>query len=201
MLGRPSLRDRGWTDTLINRFLPEQDLLAPNPHYRSGATRKLYLKSRVEGVEAGQDFQVAKAQTATRKAAAAKAVATKEREIEGYVNSLTIEVPQMADNELIARACRHYNSRQRDLALERGGRYWDYREATPESDQSFLNRISVNFLRHELTRYEACLDQVFGKCGAVKAYPQIKAKVLDAIATAYPSLATECERQRGATSR
>jgi hypothetical protein len=69
--GRPTLRERGWTDALIARFLPEPDLLAPNPHYRCGAPRKLYLIARVEAVEATDAFRIALAASAPRTRAAA----------------------------------------------------------------------------------------------------------------------------------
>jgi hypothetical protein len=74
------------------------------------------------------------------------------------------------------RAGRHYNAWKGDR--------WDFIPATPEFDPVFLKRISVNFLRHRLTGYEAHLADIYGKVGTDTAYPKIKAKVLDAIAAA-----------------
>jgi hypothetical protein len=190
MLGRSGLRGRGWTEALIDRFLPVPDRLAPNPHYRSAAPMKLYLKARVEAIEATDAFRAARARTAPRQAAARKAVQTKRADTERFVRGLEIDVPRLSAAELTTRACRHYN----DLKSWRD----DWEPASPGSTPEFLDRISVNYLRHQLTPYEEHLEQTFGKVGAAPAYAKIKAKVLAAIAAAYPWLAAEARRQRAA---
>lgn len=67
--------------------------------------------------------------------------------------------------------------------------------ASERSSPEFLERITVNYLRHELSSYENHLTRVAGQVGAEDAYWRIKEKVLDAIAGAYPHLAAECCRQ------
>ena len=39
--------------------------------------------------------------------------------------------------------------------------------ASPENDSEFLDRITVNYLRHELTSYEAELAGLYGLIGRV----------------------------------
>jgi hypothetical protein len=198
--GRPTLKDRGWTDALIARFLGEPDLLAPNPHYRSQPPRKLYLIARVEAVEETDAFRIALAASAPRKRAAAGAVATKRRKMERHVERVRFAVPLIGRDELVRLACRHYNERQADRAMERDwyGSRSDYRPATPESSPAFLERICTNYLRHRATAYDERLDEVAGKVGVGPAYQAIVAKVLDAIAESHPWLAAECGRQKAA---
>ena len=180
---------------MIDRFLAEPDKLAVNPHYRSGPPRKLYLQSRVDEIEASDVFKIAKRRAAPRKAAAKKAVATKARDTERYVERLIVVVPRIADADLAERACNHYNFRAAPRSDE------DYfRPATPQSDGRFLERITVNYLRHRLTQYESHLTDVAGKVASAAAKAAIKAKVLDAIAVAYPRLADECGRQKNAAA-
>ena len=50
-LARPQLRERGWTDGLIEKLLGEPDKRKPNPHYRSSPDMSLYLFSRIEAAE------------------------------------------------------------------------------------------------------------------------------------------------------
>jgi hypothetical protein len=194
--GRPTLKTRGWTDALIARFLGELDLLAPNPHYRSQPPRKLYLIARVEAVEETDAFRIALAASAPRKRAAAGAVAAKRRKMERHVERVRFAVPSIGRDELVRLACRHYNERQADRAMERG--WCDYRPATPDSSPAFLERIAVNFLRHKLTEYGDRLDEISGKVGVDLAYQGIVSKVLDAIAEVYTWLGEECERQKAA---
>jgi hypothetical protein len=78
-LTTPSLKGRGWTAKLIDRFLPAPDALMANYHHRSGPKIKLFRVERVEGVEASPEFVAALESSRGRKAAAARAVETKRR--------------------------------------------------------------------------------------------------------------------------
>lgn len=46
-----------------------------------------------------------------------------------------------------------------------------------------------------MTRYEEELERIFGKVGVNEAYLDLRSKIFDAIAEAYPDLADECHRQ------
>jgi len=65
----------------------------------------------------------------------------------------------------------------------------------PPHCPEFLDRITVNHLRHELSSYEAELAALFGKTGRAEATAVIRKRVYRAIADAYPELAAECGRQ------
>jgi hypothetical protein len=198
--GRPTLRERGWTDAIIARHLGEPDELAPNPHHRSGPPRKLYLITRVEAAEASPGFAADREGTSRRRESARKATATKHAAMLAHLARVAVSVPVLDRDELVRRACRHYNRRKEEVAMDRAerGQETDYTPATADSSPGFLDRISVNFLRHALSSFEDELAAVAGRVGVTDAYRAITRKVLDAIAAAYPHLKAECERQYAA---
>ncbi len=183
------IKKRGWTDALIRQFLGVCDAERVNPHYRTGPPMRLYRRARVIQLESSVEFQAAQQGRKGKREAAAKAVQTKRRLIAEYVASVEIKVPQFAREDIIRRACEHYNGHQ--MFRRDGGDAF----ANAQSDPEFINRIVVNFLRHCMTEYEQHLDKISGKVGAADAYLEIKTKVLDAIAEDYDWLATECSNQ------
>lgn len=72
---------------------------------------------------------------------------------------------------------------------------WDYATATPESEPNFLERITVNYLRHCLTLYKKEIANIAGKVRVSEGYAEISQKVYAAIEESYPELAGECRRQ------
>jgi hypothetical protein len=188
LLAVSQLKKRGWTDSLISRFLGDPDELRRNPHYRSGPPMKLYNVERIEQAEASTEFCDAQDARKNRRDAAQKALATKKQKIADYVENVKIEVPRLAKGELIRRACDNYN------ANVPGWKY-DAPLANEHSAPTFLERICVNYLRHCLTKYETHLGEIAGKVGVRDAYFGIKTRVLEAIAEEYDWLSDECRRQ------
>jgi hypothetical protein len=184
---KTQLVENGWTDSLIRRFLPEPDRTKPNPRYKSAAPMLLYAEDRVARVEATDAFKAEEEKVARRRRTSELVVASKRARTAEHVEGLTYKVPVIERGELISRACKHFNGRARN---------WDD-PATADSDPFFLERITVNYLRHRLTNYDDHLDEVAGKVGCDDARSAIKRKVLAAIREGYPWLARECERQRG----
>lgn len=82
-------------------------------------------------------------------------------------------------------ACEHYNQFHFDFD----------RFADSESDEFFLQRICVNYLRHERSEYDYDLDRIFGKAGAEEAREALRDKIYEAIAEKYDWLSEECKRQ------
>lgn len=190
-----ALKARGWTDSLIKRFLTEPDATAVNPHYKSGPPMRLYLLTRVQAVESSAEYQEASAKNAGLRSGARKAVESKLDRMRQHLEAVEPpQLPTLTDVELQAEAIDHYNDRQAERSWLRGG-MGEFRPADDSSDPAFLARITVNFVRHQLSRYEAELDAVAGKTGAVMARPKIRSLILKAIADAYPWLADECKRQ------
>lgn len=49
------LEGRGWTERLVRLYLKVPDRTEPNPHRRSGAPKRLYLRTRVLAIESSSD--------------------------------------------------------------------------------------------------------------------------------------------------
>lgn len=187
MVSMSGLKTRGWTATMIRAFLDKPDREAPNPHYRSAAPMKLYFLWRIEAIEATTEWAISSVKASTISALAKKAAESRRCDLLDEINRLSVSIPQLSRKELVFRACKHYNA----YALERDK---DSR-ADSDSDKAFLDRITVNYLRHEMSIYEDSLDQVYGRIGAEAARGNIRMKVYEAIAETYPELAEECTRQ------
>ena len=189
LITKSTVKERGWTDSVIKKYIGEPDQYCRNPHYRCAPPMQLFKLTRVEELE--QLPEVAEAlEKAARRSELRRQIAQKQSDkLLHHVESLTIKVPSMTEEALIKKACAHYN----DLWAERG-RFDKY--ASPSSSEEFLYRISVNFLRHRMTNYERELDRIFGKVGCVEGRPLLKSRILDKIAEAYPMLKSECKRQK-----
>lgn len=174
---------------MIRDLLGDPDQTRPNPVYRSAAPARLWSLARVVEAEGGPAFTSRRASGKRRSAVSAAAADRKRAGLLAGIRGVSVTVPRMDRDKVIRQACAHYNA----LAGERG-RY--DAAAGPDADPAFLERITVNYLRHELTGYEQELADLYGLTGRPEASRLIKERVLDAIAAAYPWLAGECQRQK-----
>lgn len=194
----PQLKKRGWTDSMIRDHLGSCDSTRPNPHYTSAAPMRLYLMERVEAVEQSEAWAALQEKSQRRQQGAEKAVQTKRMKLLAALETLQIAVPQIPEHELKKQACKHYNQRKEewdDWIYDTGRTPEKWTRATIQSDPAFLQRITVNYLRHALTHYEDELEKIAGKVGVRDAYIEINRKCYTAIADTYPYLADECTRQ------
>lgn len=182
-----ALKERGWTDGLIKKFLGEPDDTKPNPHYRSAAPMKLYDMKRVEKTERSAKFKAEKEKSATRKQSAAKAVETKREKALTFAREVKINVPTMDYDKLMKKACWSYNEWHQ---YDRDGYYnIDFEPADPkQSDHDFLARIATNYLRHKCTSYEQQLHKLYGKTGVQDAHDILQQRINDEICRVYPQL-------------
>lgn len=184
------VKDRvGWTDTLIRNFLGEPDELKTNPFYRCASPMRLYFLSRVESIEATCEWQEAAQKAIKRQRIAKTIVVRKKKELVDELKPLRIKVPKMSRSKLVECACDSYNSFRENRV--------DYDScASPNSDKNFLDRLCVNYLRHNLSSYETELGNIFGRVGKAIGYKMINKKIYWAISRAYPELAKECRDQQ-----
>ena len=178
---------RNWTEKLVNMFMPHPDKEAENPHYKSAPPMKLYSLDRVERIEQTERFKEAYRSASRNKAAGKEAAETKRNKLMTYVQTVVINIPVLEKDSLIFQACasyNHHNSYRRQYV--EGGE--DFEPATPNSDHGFLQRITLNYIRHNLTRYHVHLEQNFGKVGNDDAYEILKMRVNAAIYLKYPYL-------------
>ena len=189
LITNPELKARGWTDSVVRKYLGKPDGYRDNPRYRSAPKTKLYNLSRVAEMERRPEVLEALQKAAIRSETSRKSAKMQSKRLLEYIRNLNIEVPSMPEDVLIEKACSHYNG----LWIGRG----DYdRYASPLSPKHFLSRISVNFLRHEMTNYEDELARIFGKVGCVKGRVLLKSRILDKIGEVYPTLSKECRKQK-----
>jgi hypothetical protein len=191
-----ALRARGWTDAAIRRFLGTPDAIARNPVFRSAAPMKLYDAERVAAVESSPEWQAWRAESEVRRVAAAAGAQRRRDGTVAAVAAVEIRLPALERAELERRAVEHRNRRAADRAERRG--WWDdYDPATVEGvDEATLARWSVNYLRHQGTRYDATLGDLYAQVGRHEAAALLRRRIYEEIGRAYPWLAGEADRQR-----
>jgi len=187
------LKAEGWTDKLIQKFLQAPDKTATNPIFASAAPIKLFLRTRVQFVSQTPEFLEEKAKADVRKTSARKAVTTKKDALMAEIKKLKIQVKILPFEKVKSLAIDAYNDHKAYISMEYGH---DCEFASKKNnDKNFLDRIVVNFIRHELTSYDHSLEIIAGKVGASLALAEIRRKVYAAIAQAYPVYTEECKRQ------
>ena len=182
------LLTRGWTKTLVNKFLPVPHDTKPNYFYRSAAPVKLYKIKVVEQIENSNCFQKDIKKTRKRQNSAKKAIKTKKENLMNKVNSIEFKILFLPRKKLLQKSINHYNERQYELGK-------DNIIVDNNCDQNFLERIQVNYIRHVLTTYDNKLHDIFAKVGTDEAYIKIRNKIYKEIAKVYPYLKVECKRQ------
>jgi hypothetical protein len=115
-----------------------------------------------------------------RRAASARGHARRRGKLLEHMDSLKIEIPEMTREKLVNVAIESYNQYQ----ISRGGG----RRAHPGDGKWFLDRISLNTLRHEFSCYEEEIGRLFGRTGRKEAYAALRKKVDAAIVEVYPHL-------------
>ena len=99
----------------------------------------------------------------------------------------------LSKEKLRKRAVAHYNDIQESRAYE-----YDY-DFDPVDVQGapdeFYQRIEVNYLRHQGTKYDSELDTYIGVTGVRDAVDMVREHVYGLIAAEYPHLKDECARQ------
>lgn len=188
------LKEYGWTQGMINKLLPEPTLFQ-NPKYATAAPMKMWSVDLVHEVEDSEEFRIAFDKADKRRdsavRAAQKAVETKTKKVETFVES-TLECIKIPSYDI--ETLRNLTIKAQNRLYEERG-YCGY-FADNDVDDATLYRWEVNYLRHNMTRYEYTLCQLLGKVGKHEGYALLKDGNLDKIANIYPHLAEECEKQR-----
>lgn len=169
---------RGWTDMMIKKFLPTCDLEKMNPYYRHAAPILLYSMEKVEQIESSVDFIETAKKSSIRKLAAKKRVEMQIQKAEEAANSVKINIPILTPKNLLLNACASYDSF-----------HWrnDF-SAFESTNPKFLNRIQINFLRHECTNYDEKIEEQYGKVGVQHYHDILQSRINDSILKNYPYL-------------
>ena len=191
-VSKAGLKAQGWTDNALLKFLPIHDKETKNPYYSKASPMRLYLISRVKEVENTDAYKLFFEKNRGRVAGARNAVTTKKNLLLNEVLSWEISLKEKPLKSLIQNAIHSYNKFHEELQSERGH---EFNAASLSSDKSFLERITVNYIRHNLSHYDNKLEQLFGKVGKNEAYSILNKKIYSKIEEKYPTLSVECKRQ------
>jgi hypothetical protein len=179
------ITERGWTVEMIDKLLGEPDAIRGNPKSRNPF--QLYNQDRVLAVENSPAFIAAKEEATPRSIAARKGIQTRKDALMKRIEAMEISVEEYPLEDVKDAAIRNYNTRQ----LSKGSTSFFSRDSDPDE----LERITVNFIRHELTTYDRDRELAAKQPGAEDARFAIRKKIFDAIAEVYLDLAHECDRQ------
>jgi hypothetical protein len=179
------LRKRGWTESLVEHFLPECQATMTNPHYKTGPRIKLYVMARVQAIEASAAFQAAAERAKPRREASRKAAVTRISRLTDMIERIAIAVPRFEWQTLIDKARKQYHVQATRPAPP----------AAPEAEGR-PERLAVNYLCHVIMLNHRYVADRRGRIGVRLARTEFRRKVLDAIAATYPALKSECDRQR-----
>ena len=179
------LRERGWTDAMVRDFLGAPDTTRPNPRYRTGAPMKFYLAERAAEAEASTEWADRKARAAQRRAAVAAAAGQRRAETETLARRLADDL--VTSVELPARpqqaAIEAYNQWHLAGCTCPGWREIGFcgKRADAGDCPEFLRRITVSFVRHQLTAYHRACSRLAGRMGGQDAREILRAEVNAAI--------------------
>ena len=143
--------------------------------------------SRVEGIERTEEFENRLEVAARRSVAAQVAWERRREELLRLVAADEVPIPRLAPHVLTDRAVRHSDPRETVGAKK--------------ADRRTLNRWKVNYLRHELIRFDEKIEGLFGQIGRAAAERLLRRRALQAIGNTYPDLLDECQRQLRVSER
>ena len=180
---KSELKERGWTDSLIRDHLGQP---CRSKHVRGHKhPMLLYSKARVLEAEASPSFSEQQIRSQARSEIAKQSAARRAKSTREAAATLRFKVIKMSPSRLLGEAIASYRQRTG----------W---HVTRNDDLAFLERLQVNYARHELTSYDEVLPLFDGEIGVADAKQVIRQAVYAAIADAYPHLAEECDRQLSA---
>jgi HJR/Mrr/RecB family endonuclease len=187
-LTKAAIKERGWTDGAIKRFLGSAEETRKNPHYRSGPPMQLWRVETVCEAERNPEFTAWKTKHDCRREGLKKRAVEQHQQrrslLMEWVDSLKIEVPKYSEKKLFRFAIENYNNLWSDRGEFEKLIYQDFRKLDPE----FLHRITINALLHTLSDYEYHLSQVEGLTGASEARIKLKKRILTSIHETYPNV-------------
>jgi len=176
---------RKWTESLITKYLPDPDLIKNNPMFRGASEMKLYKVSRIDEIEKCELFLIDFQKTSLRRKKSKKMVNTKTDNLLNKISNFSISVKEYNRQELIKMVIDSYNQRN------------NHKEpiSQRETDQTTMERLMVNYIRHELTSYDDILMELYSKTGKEQAYKLLNERIYKSIGEVYPYLIEECALQ------
>lgn len=199
LISKAQVIRRGWTPLAISKFLGDPDQTKRNSRNRK-APIQLFYEDRVAATENTAAWLDWKSKSKARSDAAKKSAASKREKTIDKATSQLHKVdlkPQfknLSKQKLQDFAIKHFEELEIERHVRSGGKY-TAETVTSRRSPDFIKRITVNFLRHAGTSYDSELDKYFSSIGVNQAKDIVREHVYDIIATEYPYLKGECDRQ------
>lgn len=188
------IKERGWTDALIRKFLGMPDHYAANFVYPGGAPVRLYRLDRISTIEASEEFRQAQEQSAKRRTSSVKALDTKRAAALKWIDSLDgPTLPPAPRADLTRLAIDWFNETH---AWRGDCQRW----FMGTESEHYLAPIVVDYVLHRLTDYETKLRRAVGKLPQADDLAVIRAKILAAIGAEFPWLVAECVRRKSGSA-
>jgi hypothetical protein len=179
MISVAGLKDMGWTDGAITKYLGQPDTLATNPHYKSGAPMRLYVRRRAIEVMESADWQnwyLVSLPKRKKLSDRLKQVSAAKRQelIDMAINDLEFYPPESRYTPAQIVELWHYQATCH--AISRGN-------DTPEKpdpktvDTDTLARWEENHLRHNHSNYDWVCSLLAGQIGHQSAYVSLRVAI------------------------
>jgi hypothetical protein len=181
------LKQRGWTDSAIRKFLGEPDKLKPNPHYKKAPPMRLYDSDRVEQTEESEEWKEWYQKSLDRREKQSQAMqesAQKKRQelIEKAKAMLEYHFPEKKPTPQAVISHWWENRQNHELSRDRFDAFFALSiPAQEDLDAETLNRWAQNMLRHEYTNYDEICLFLGGEIGKEEAYNALRGTVDKAI--------------------
>lgn len=190
------MKERGWTTSIIKKLVDIQPTEFKGMY--SKQPQKCYPKDYVESLELTERFNELKKAASVRHTRM-KAIADGKRDenVTKYSERVdAVKVPVLSAEELKSRTIK---SKRRWYSYQAAIRC-DIDEGIDEDNlpNTVLFRWEVNYIRHELTKYDKILSSIGGLVGTHDVYRTIRGRILDKISEVYPWLRDECNNQKTA---
>lgn len=177
------LKARGWTETMIRRFLGPPCATARNPHYRSARPMRIYAVARVDVAERSPGFREAESRARLASARSRTAHETKVKAVVSAAWGIPVALPDVTDSALKA------NARER-LALSSSRQY-----LLPIGIDDMVAACAVQLLLDACEPALWALDEMFATRGVRAARVIVRKRILSMIAARHPSLRAQCMRR------
>ena len=176
------IKQMGFTDSIIKTLNIVPTEIKPNPHNKKNFM-KLYSEEYIDTMLKSSEFVNLVGKNINRRLGALKSTNTKVEKLMRDIDNLNITIKRIENVELLAlHQYNEYNITQLRLA-------------NVKDDVRFLDRLCVNYIRHELTNYDNSLDFTVGRVGKYKAFNRINEKIYTRIKEVYHQYSEECDRQ------
>ncbi|MBE6892347.1 MAG: hypothetical protein E7481_10120 [Ruminococcaceae bacterium] len=177
-------KDYGWTETLIEKFLPEP-MLKPNYHGHSSPPMKLYYEDEVQKIMNTEEFKAELEKVNKRRAAVQKGIDRKTakalEEITPLLETITVKV--IPEKKVVTWA----------IWAQGWGWYDVDEDFCRTKNPEVIARWAVSYIRKNLIDYDQRLKELRYETDETNRV--VEKEIYERIAAAYPAYADECRRQ------